>query len=450
MFNQNLPLILITWMIVILILLIGRKRRNIAGSGLVLAFVMNMSMIHWAASALYLLPAYTNDATATILGTEQSLYGIIGFAFGSLILTPVVLAFGILPRTAGIHTLDPRLPKAYLVFGGLFYVSLSSALANIPSVTSIISTGQELTVVGLGLCWWQAWRAKEFSQMALWLAVSFLPPFLTIVTRGFIGYGAVATLSVLIFISNFIRSRMRVVTVGVILAYLALSVFVTYMRDRTQIRQTVWGGQSLSDRLDRLEETVGTFEFFDPSNRDHLQRIDDRLNQSYLVGIAVQRLGETGDYARGDTLWDAVLALVPRALWPEKTISAGSGDLVTRFTGIPRSAGTSVGIGQVMEFYGNFGTTGVVIGFVLIGLIVTTLDILASERLANNDLHGFVLWYLPGLAFLQVGGQLVEVTASAAASIVVALGVNRYLDRMRRKHEETVLALQQAALEQML
>jgi hypothetical protein len=81
-----------------------------------------------------------------------------------------------------------------------------------------------------------------------------------------------------------------------------------------------------------------------------------------------------------------------------------------------------------MEFYLNFGTPGVVVGFIIMGVLVTAFDWQAAERLARNDLHGFVLWFLPGIALLQVGGQLVEITASAAASLVVALLVNRVLD----------------------
>jgi hypothetical protein len=69
-------------------------------------------------------------------------------------------------------------------------------------------------------------------------------------------------------------------------------------------------------------------------------------------------------------------------------------------------------------------------------MIVTALDILATERLASGDLHAFVLFYLPGLAFLQVGGQLVEVTASAGASIVVALLANKYLARLQKKQDD--------------
>src|SRR5204863_7030994 len=101
------------------------------------------------------------------------------------------------------------------------------------------------------------------------------------------------------------------------------------------------------------------------------------------------------------------------------------------YTGLRFATGTSVGIGHVMEFYVNFGTLGVVLGFLVIGDVVTTLDLAAAERLALNDLHGFVLWFLPGISLLQVGGSLVEMTASAAASIVVALITNKYLERLQ-------------------
>jgi hypothetical protein len=189
--------------------------------------------------------------------------------------------------------------------------------------------------------------------------------------------------------------------------------------------------------MTHIDETISTFEFFDPFNPAHLARIDDRMNQSALVGSAVVHLQETGGYANGETLFDAVLALIPRALWPDKPITAGSGDLVARFTGLNFETGggkTSVGIGAVMEFYINFGTAGVVGGFMILGILVTALDVLALERLENVDLNGFVLFYLPGLAFIQIGGQLVEVTAGAAASLAVAFMVNKYLQRYQRKH----------------
>jgi hypothetical protein len=293
---------------------------------------------------------------------------------------------------------------------------------------AIVSTGQQLIVVGLALCCWRAWRENSVRGLIVWLMISMLLPFATLLTAGMLGYGAVAVLIILIFVSSFLRSPVKVILTGALVVYLGLSVFVSYMRDRTEIRATVWGEQSFSDRIDRVSQTVETFEWFDPADWEHLQRIDGRLNQNFLVGAAVYQLSQTQDYARGDTLWDALLALIPRAIWPDKPITAGSGNLVSHYTGIDFAAGTSVGVGQVMEFYLNFGTPGVVIGFIIMGVIITALDWQAAERLARSDLRGFVLWFLPGIALLQVGGQLVEITVSAAASLVVAVLVNRYLE----------------------
>lgn len=419
-------------MAAILLMALVRWRRKEGGAGLTLAYLLNLWMIHWLATALYLIPGYrNNDPRIVESGFEQSVYAVLAFAFGAVVLTPFIMNVGFLPR-ATRHTPDPNLPRAYVGIGVAAYLALSKA-GSLPSVTAIVSTGQQLVIVGLGLCCWQAWRQGNYWKVAGWFGVTMLLPFVTIVTRGFIGYGAVASLTVLIFVSTFIRSRFLVTIVGIVVGYVGLSFYVTYMRDRGEIREVVWGGQSLQDRVGRVATTIQAFEWFDPSNDDHLYRIDNRMNQSALVGAAVSRLSDIGGYARGATLWDALLAMIPRALWPDKPITAGSGTLVTEYTGIIYAPGTSVGIGQVMEFYVNFGSLGVIIGFMVMGVLVTMLDQLAAERLAWGDLHGFVLFFLPGISLLQVGGQFVEVTASAAASIFVAILANKYLDRLQRK-----------------
>jgi hypothetical protein len=425
---------LLIWMVVLGLVALVRWRRSTPGTGLTLAYLLNLSLLHWFGAAIYALPAFQNqDSRLTELGFEQSVYGVLAFAFGGLILTPVLTSKGWLPRSKTIHRSDPRLPKAYIVCGIVFYVLSSTVFGHLPTAMAIVSSGQQLVVAGLALCCWKAWRENKVRRLVAWLMLALLMPLTTLVTAGFLGYGAVALLTLLIFVSGFVRSPFKVALVGLPLIYLGLSVFVTYMRDRTEIRATVWGEQSLADRFERLSATVTTLEWFDPGNFHHLQRIDGRLNQNWLVGAAVNRLRETDGYARGDTLWDALLALIPRALWPEKPISAGSGDLVNRYTDIKFGAGTSVGIGQVLEFYANFGTTGVVVGFAIMGLVITALDYQAADRLARADLQGFVLWFLPGIALLQVGGQLVELTASAAASLIVALLANKYLARLQTR-----------------
>jgi len=423
---------LLIWLLVMGLVALVRWRRKTPGTGLTLAYLLNLSLIHWVGAAIYVLPAFqSQDSRLTELGFEQSLYGVVAFAFGALVLTPLLASRGWLPRSKAPHRPDPRLPKAYIAFGVAFYLLSSTVLGQLPTAMAIVSSGQQLVVAGLALCCWKAWRENQVRRVVGWLLLGLLMPLTTVVSAGMLGYGAVALLTLLIFVSGFVRSPFKVALAGLPLIYLGLTVYVNYMRDRNDIRASVWGGQSFSDRIDRLGDTATSFEWFDPARFEHLQRIDGRLNQNWLVGAAVNRLRETDGYARGDTLWDALLALVPRALWPDKPMQAGSGDLVSRYTDIKFAAGTSVGVGQVLEFYANFGATGVVVGFALMGLLITALDLQAADRLARADLQGFVLWFLPGIALLQVGGQLVEITASAAASLVVALLANKYLDRLQ-------------------
>jgi energy-coupling factor transporter transmembrane protein EcfT len=424
---SKLPEFLLIWAGAIGLLVFVRERWHMPGTGLTLAYLFNLSLIHWVGAAVYVLPAYeSKDLRFTEMGFEQSFYGMLAFCVGSVILTPVVIKM--LPRAKVAHRLDSKLPKVYMVCGVIFYLLSSTFLAHVPTLSAIVASGQQLVIVGLVLCCWMAWREGKRWKLTAWLALSLLLPFATVITAGMLGYGVIAVMTILIFVSALLRSPKMVAFCGVVAAYVGLSVFVSYMRDRDDIRASVWGGQSFTDRIDRVAETFATFEWFDPANQEHLKRIDSRLNQNFLVGAAVINLTQAEDYAHGDTLWDALLAPIPRAIWPDKPTEAGSGDLVTRYTGIDFAPGTSVGVGQVMEFYANFGTPGVVLGFLIMGVIITGLDWQAAERLQRSDLRGFVLWYLPGIAFLQVGGQLVELTASAAASLAVALLLNRYLD----------------------
>ena len=128
--------------------------------------------------------------------------------------------------------------------------------------------------------------------------------------------------------------------------------------------------------------------------------------------------------------------LSPRAIWPGKPVTAGSGDLVSRVTGLTFANGTSVGIGRVLEFYANFSTAGVVIGFILMGTLVTLLDLTSRERLLSGDPQGFALWFTVGIALIQIGGALSEVTGTAVGAYVV-VGVLNYflLSDYRRKRK---------------
>ena len=56
----------------------------------------------------------------------------------------------------------------------------------------------------------------------------------------------------------------------------------------------------------------------------------------------------------------------------------------------------------------------------LIGAVLTWIDLSALDRLRVGDANGFLIWYLPGLSVLQVGGSFMAVTSTAGAGLVVA------------------------------
>jgi hypothetical protein len=413
-----------------------RLKSASVGAGLVPVYVFNLWLIHWLAVCLYLIPGYEYyNVDVVRQGLEQSTYGIAAFAFGSLILTPFLMKLRPVRGNRNVsYEVHEKLPAAYMVVGAVSYVLLSSFLGRVPTATALVGVGQQLFIVGVCLWFWMAWWKQDIKRWIMCSAIMLLLPFITIVSRGFIGYGAMAVMTVLAFVVSFTRVSAKVLIAVCLLGYVGLSFYVSYMRDRVQIREVVWGGVPLQGRVMRVYETINTLEWFDPSNESHLTRIDERLNQNFLVGSAVEWLLLTEDYAHGETVWQALVAFVPRAIWPEKPVVAGSGELVSEHTGIRFAEGTSVGIGQVMEFYINFGTGGVVFGFLIMGVILTIIDLNAAQRLLQDDWQKFALWYLTGISFLQVGGSLVEVTSSAAASVVVALLVNKtLLYRFQRK-----------------
>ena len=426
-----------TWVVVWLaaaVYAVIRHWRSEHGVGLVLTYVVMFGTIHWLAPTLMLLPWNQGpELEFTTEGLRHSAFAMVAFAVGVEAVTLWRRHLRAADHRVRTRVILPRpLTTAYLISAVLLYGVISPLVGKLPTVAALASAGSTLMAVAVGLQCWNAWNAGHPGRMWLWVIATCVFPIFTVLMQGFLGYGYAATLVVLGFVGSFYRPRWQVLALGLVLAYSAMSVFVTYMRDRTDIRDVVWGGASIDERLSQLRSTFDHAEWFNPYEVDHLHRINGRLNQSYLVGASVSYLeGRKGEYAGGETLLDAVLAVVPRALWPDKPVVGGSGDIVTRYTGIRFAEGTSVGVGHVLELYVNFATTGVLVGFLMIGIVLTYLDGVAADRLARGDAFGFLLRYMPGLGVLQVGGSLAEVAGTAAASYVVVLALNRFLSSLR-------------------
>jgi hypothetical protein len=434
---------LLVWFMVVALVIRHQWSKKIPSVGLPLIYLLSLSMIHWFGALIYTFPWYKptsaylvssgSSITNVIAGFNESVYGVIAFGFGSIILAPRVLK-QLKPAWLREVTREPelKLPQTYITLGLLFLLVIAPILSGIPGFAAMTTSGVSLFIVGLCLICWKSWYMGETRSFVNWLIIACSMPLITILTMGFIGYGAVASLVVLIFVFTFYRPRWKVIVTAILVLVLGLSVFVTYARDRNEIRASVWGGQSAQMRIERLWQTISKFEFIDPFKQQHLELIDIRLNQNVLVGKAVNYISSGYvDYANGETLGQAVLAAVPRILWPDKPVNAGSPELVSRYTGQQFARGTSVGVGQVLEFYINFGEIGVVLGFVVFGTILRIIDISAGQKLIYNNWVGFTSWFLPGLCMIQPGGSLVEIVGSTSASIVLLYIINYvYLPRI--------------------
>ncbi len=131
------------------------------------------------------------------------------------------------------------------------------------------------------------------------------------------------------------------------------------------------------------------------------------------------------------------MGLIPRIIWPSKPITGGSNDLVNRFTGITFAEGTSIGIGPVLELYGNFGDIGVWVGFLTLGCLLKVIDTMAGYHLHTGDWYQFATWFLVGISLLNVSGSFVECTAGAIASLILARFVNGILRKFLIPHRNS-------------
>lgn len=408
-------------------MMIGQGER-LASAGLPLAYFLELSLIHVPGAIVYAgNPAWQPLYVLTYNGFQQTVIGMAAFFVAVVIArlsSGAPIYFGLNNRNRQPGMLK-RISAVYIVLGFGFFI-LTPLISRIPSGGAMSSALASLLIVGVAIRLWDAKRSG--SDARYWQTAALLPllPLTTLLKDGFMSFGTNWLICTGAFFFNQSKgSRPAYVLVMPVVGFVALSVFVNYMASRTEYRQLVWyDNVGIAQRLDQVGKMIDRFEWLDFSSERQRNAIDERLNQNVLVGMAIDRLSRRAvDFAEGSTLSDMALALIPRAIWPGKPAVGGGGDVVQRFSGYVAEAGTSVGAGQVLEFYANFGASGVIAGFFLCGFLIARVDLGAINSLRRGDDSGFLLWFLPGLAMIQPGGNLLEVVTSVASAIIAAKGL---------------------------
>jgi hypothetical protein len=414
---------LLTWgaLLVGLTFLVVDKRRGYGA--LTLAYFLDLSLGHVPGVLAYLdANGFGHYPEATKIGFDVTLIGMSAFIVGAM-------AARILPRrTMSVKAhqqtvssqIFARLGWRVLTLGITSSFLLLPVSALVPSMTAVASALGALLILGLWFWLYSAAAAKNSRGILLVFALVPLLPLSTLVTSGFIGYGTVWALSIVAFYYCIARRRVGFYLATPAVIFLGLSLFVTYMQQREDIREVIWYQHAgIQQRLDQISKLVTDFQLLDLSNAMHVRALDERLNQNYLVGEGVKRHGE-GEaelhYGATVPLW----ALIPRAIWPDKPGVGGGQQWVSEFTGIKFEEGTSVGVGQVFEFYMNFAMPGVLAGFAVFGFTLMRLDQRIMRGFAMRNVPSVMQSALPGLALLQPLGNLEEMLVAVTAAIIAS------------------------------
>jgi hypothetical protein len=401
-----------------LFVLLWLLRRDQLSLGLPIAYLGSLLLIHVPG-------AFAHVATGDRLqGNEYVAIGIFYTAIGC-----VCFVAGVWLARASIHPpapprrADRRAFAYFCLIGGWGFVYGLAPLSHVTSIGAVVETGGAIWMLGTMLGLRAAVHAGDIPRAVIWGAALAVYPTLMLLLGGFMSYGAAAVMIVLSILTIYARTYARAAMGIVLVSFIGVTLFVNYFDHRDEIRSSVWGGASMGNRVGEVTDMIGNAHLIDLDNDKDLTALDARLNQNMFVGLSAWRLhqGEV-DYLGGQSVVDGAIAMIPRAMWPDKPTTSGSGQIVADMTGLHLSQDTSWGVGNVMEFYINFGMLGLVGGFLGLGWLIGTLDYRAAAAERRADFRTLIVCFVPAIAMINPGGSLVEVTSGAAAAFLAALG----------------------------
>jgi hypothetical protein len=411
-----------------LLWLLWLLRRNGVSLGLPIAYLYSLLLIHVPGALAHIVGRdFLLNSDLVEIAMRFTALGSMCFVAG------VWLARSSTPKATIHREAERPLFWWFCLIGGWSLIYGLSPLFRIPSVSAAVDKGAGIWLLGVLLGLRAACQRGDLKRIGIWLGALMVYPVLMLLLGGFLSYGSAAIIVVCSALTVSMRSYWRVGIGIAVFAFVSLSIFVTYFHHRDDIRDQVWGGAPLEARISSVIDTARDFEWLNPANRQHLIALDRRLNQNYFVGLAVRRIQQGQvDYLEGDSVWQGLLALVPRAFWPEKPVFSGSPQIVAKMTGLRLSPRTSFGVGNVMEFQINFGIPGVVVGFFVLGWLIGMLDLKAAVAEARGDLGRIPLFFLPCVALIQPNGSLVDLFSGSAAALVGAFVWNFVWKRFGR------------------
>jgi len=416
----------LTGCILALAIVLAMTMRDRSTLGLPLAYTIALLFIHVPGALAYAASdgAYSGMAAGDYpaIGITLTLVGVCSFIAG----LALVKSQNAPAKRMALPALQTLVEGRFLIFclvAGWVFSFGAAPLRSIPTLGAAINFGSAIWILGVMLGMQSAISRGQIVPMAAWGASALVYPSVVLIFGGFLGYGST---TLMIFLAFLLAQMRRMWLAGAVLAvilFAGLSVFVNYFEGRSALRDVLWSGAGTDERLDAVAKTFSDFKLFSTTEPSHLDALAQRLNQNEFVGIAYERLqGQEVEFLQGRSFYEGLIALVPRTLWPDKPVFGGSGSIVNDMTGLNLSVTTSWGVGNVMEFYINFGLYSLVGGFLVLGCLIGWLDTRSERALRGPEPVKAVLFFLPGVALIAPNGSLVELVGGSAAALLAAWG----------------------------
>ena len=226
----------------------------------------------------------------------------------------------------------------------------------------------------------------------------------------------VVIMSCLLVFTNRRRRPLKILWLILILSFSVYSL-QCIKGDYRQRTAATWGADSLFVQAELFVDSIFNF-LTSPSDMFSERNLGfsmSRFDQGQIVNMVMDFIPNVQPYKEGETVIEALNSVVGfRAVSEEKYAAGGSNFF--RFTGIPLPEETSRNLGQLGEFYGNFGPLLSVVACFFYALFLGYLWKFFHEQSLRNPI--WLAWF-PFLAMQLIRtedglGEVMNYTAKAA------------------------------------
>lgn len=291
------------------------------------------------------------------------------------------------------------------------------------SVAQYIGLLASLTLLGLAVLYVR-WATRASSSR--WL----LPVFATVlVVRVLLGFGTGANFQSfevfmpILLLASLVRGRLpwKAVLFG-LLALAVLQPVKALYRSELQTAPASSSAASPFTAAARYVSTADQFLHSGPTPRQTVDEFMSRFGAVYMLATVTELTPSQVPYWGAGTLTPLLSTPIPRALWPSKPQEVTGQTFGHRYGFLlPQDMSTSWNMPQLIEFYADFGTWGVVVGMLLLGAIYRLLFETLGGATRDPQLAVGAAYVLSALLLIESGTALVLAGALYQLAFLIVL-----------------------------